>query len=273
MGADLILQRECETKRAFGRGDVLAGTTTLLRMLKAHGRGQALLRAVLAAGDDPDEVEVAVQVQRPEGTTTENRRVADLVAEAEPLERAAGGCAGCPARLEIRPYGCFEYVNYPLSAADESWLVERVQPEGSLGATVCAKAIKDFGYDGAPIEAMRARKLLEAPAAFSRVLKKGWWSSEVVRSSQILQALWFVGPIQPSHGLLVLTWLGLVELDGKLVTEPAALSALLNLDASARASRTRLALGEERPATAAVQRMVRAVYLAWVQGVMLLVDA
>lgn len=274
MGVDVIVDFPCEPKRACGTGP--EGTVALLARIKAANRAEAIAATARKIGRDPRTMSVTVSIVGPDGPKESTVTVAELLAQSEPLKALAPTCAGCPARSSDVAFGCIGYVNYPLSSIAERWLVDRVQPIDALGGYLCAKAMKDFKYDGAPVQRMRARKLLESPRAVEKVLNKGWFSSDTVNGDQLLQAVWCVGPLRPTHCAMVLLWLGALAIDGVVpaTADPSALALILSLaDPAERGKRTSLSLGAVPPDAAGLAAMLTAAYRAWVLGVDVLVDA
>ena len=52
--------------------------------------------------------------------------VQDLIDHAAVLDEYAEHCASCPANRSGQPYGCMGFVDYPITARAETWLLERL---------------------------------------------------------------------------------------------------------------------------------------------------
>ncbi len=279
MGADLIVNLPCDAKRALGGGDAFQGTLTMLRMRKSRGQAMAVAAQLQAAGIPLDQPVVTVVVETPEGSRERKVSVAELLADSAPLTEHEGGCAGCPANATNQPYGCLGYVTYPIEPSAEAWLIDRVQPLGSLGHHLLCSMLQDFGYTGEMFASWRERGLFTAPAPRRVVLLRAEDGELSIDSNQIFQAVFGVGErLNPTHCALVLLWLGGLAIDGVVAEtmEPTPLRVIGTLTTTEqRSARSTLMLGSpsDDPAVASMQRMLLMLYVAWVNGVELLVDA
>jgi hypothetical protein len=276
MGADYIVNLSCAPKLAFGNGDAIEGTRAMVDMIKARSRARALAENV--KGKDPNAFKVTVVRATPEGQTQEQISYADLLAQSGPLDAHASACQDCPANFLGEAYGCYGTVPYPVTAAGERWLVNRLQTADSPGGFMLLSAIRDFNYDGAPVRRMRAARMfaLEQPA--EKVVQKKFLGSTRVNGDQIFQAFFFVGgALAAGHCSMLLIMLGALEIDGRI---PAANSdaALLTKAMRAETSEERLQMAklDLRPADPEAQPirdLLRGAYRAWVLDVELLMDA
>lgn len=159
--------------------------------------------------------------------------------------------------------------------------MDRVQAPDTVGGTFLHRAIADFRYDGSAVRSYRQRKLFEAPSPPTRSWKTGWFSSASVNADQLWHALLAVGPISPSHAVMVLLWLGAIEIDGRVPITPATDAALVQSAMRAapavRAKTTKITSKVmERTAIRglpAVQAFLNAMHVAWVNEAVLFVDA
>jgi hypothetical protein len=276
MGADFIVHRACEPKRALGEGDALEGTKAMLEMLKAHNRAELL--AANAGGRDPRSLRLKVVRTGSGGAVEQEVSYGELRAAAASLHAHAGSCGGCPANVSGNPFGCFGAVAYPVTAVAERWMVDRLQPADRPGGSLLLDAIHDFRYDGAPIREMRARGLFELQRAAEKTVRKKLLHSIRVTGDQLFQAFFSVGgALGPSHCALLLTFLGALELDGRVPETPGdgglLLAAMQAAPGDARRRLARLSLGTPRPELQPMHELLRAAYTAWVLEVELLMDA
>ena len=209
MGADHIVHLECAPKAHFGNGDSISGTLGILSMLKARDRGNMIAELAKRDGKSVDEMSVTVVLRRDGKEEQQQVTHKDLMAQAAPLNDHAANCRTCPANVSNEPYGCFNFVRYPITRAAEEWLMQKVQPADSPGGTILLRAIDDLGYDGSPMAGFRSNGLLESEEAVSRDL-----GGAEIESDQIFQALFQVGNnLQPSHCMMILVWLGVLSLE------------------------------------------------------------
>lgn len=201
----------CKVREAVNDAD-------LLRMKKARSQVDIVLKLMrdrsLNQGGLPEpEWTFMLRQAGAEGVKDTKVRVGDLLAESAPLARLSPNCMNCPMNVRATDFGCGGGIQYPISARAEEWLISRLPDELNSPAGVLLKrAIQDFGYDGAGIDAARSRKeLYEASAPAVR--KWGGWFSRrtVITSSQILHMVFGVGSLQPVHAKLVAYFTGFVD--------------------------------------------------------------
>jgi len=126
-------------------------------MLKARNRARTISAMVHREGKNPVTATVRVVVLGPDGPEERDVTVASMMADAAPLESLGRDCAGCDACVFQATFGCFGYVNYPLTASLERWVVDRIQAADTLGGDLLLRAIRDFGYDGRAMADWRRR--------------------------------------------------------------------------------------------------------------------
>lgn len=235
----------------------------LLRMEKARNRAQAVLEIMRK---DPrvdkrkpeSEWTFKTVILGPNGPEETEMRVADCLAEAAELPALARHCAGCPKNVRGADFGCGGAIHYPITARAESWLVSRLPADlDSRRGQLLVRAIADFEFDGACIDAVRGRKdLYQADAPAER--KWGGFFSRKTRitSSQILHMAFAVGSLQPAHAKLVAYFLG-----------------YLNDDFSASSERDLAPLPGDDGCVVELKNFLRTAALAGPNGVPVLVDA
>ena len=271
MALDWIVELDCSPKQTLGRGDHEEGTDALLGCLKARNRAAALAEAAERNGDAPEAQAIELHVAGPDGAV-EARRVSyqELVAHARGLEGLEAACRGCPANVHEQPFGCIGAVPYPVTARAEQWLAERIQPASTIGGTILLEAIADLGYTGESVQAFREQGMFERREPVRLDINDGAPEARLVSTNQVFQAILDVEqPLQPSHSVMLLVWLGLLQLDGEQVTSAAQAQALSRLvSPQERQERTALTIDETPPAAdvAALQWLLRAMYRSWQTG-------
>lgn len=276
MGADLILLTDCPAKRRLGEGDLLAGNDRLYKLRKQQSQLHAIEALVQRSGKDLATATFTSVLNGPDGPVQREVPLTELRDATAILDELALGCAGCAASGGAGAFGCTSFISYPIPEAAEVWLMRRVQTADTIGGQLLLRAIKDLGYTGAKLKAWRARGLLEAKQPTSAVVKKAFLSSTKVSSDQLLEAIFTLGePLQPSHCMMLLLFLGALRFDGTAVTSPAQAAALAGLGDGERATRTSLDVGavSDEPGPAAMQALLRALYLAWTLEDRLWIDA
>lgn len=155
----------------------------------------------------------------------------------------------------------------------------RVQPTSMVGGFLCHRSMQDFQYTGEPIQAMRASELFENAAPLSKVVEGSWLSKKKVTSDQLLQGMIaFEEPIQPSHCVGVLVWLGCVRIDGRVPGDAADISLVQGVfkykTPEERRNHTVLEISPapQDQSTASFHGLLHAFYLAWVWDVPILMS-
>lgn len=271
MALDWILDLGCSPKKTLGGGDHEQGTDALLARLKARSRAAALAEAAERNGDVPEDQSVRVQVTGP-GGAAEERLVSyrDLLTEASELEGLEHECRRCPANVRERPFGCIGAMSYPVSASAEQWLAERIQPASTIGGDILLKAIADLGYTGESIQSFREQGMFERHEPLVVDVNDGSRETQPVSTNQVFHAILDVDqPLQPSHNMMILVWLGLLCLDGEQVTTAEQAKALSRMVFPREChERTSLTMDETAAAanTAGLQWLLRAMYRSWQIG-------
>jgi hypothetical protein len=260
MGIDSIVDLDCAPKRRLS-------TTGILQMLKARDRAQMVLEAVRNNGDMRPAADITFKVvlRTPEGDRPSEVAVQTLLDQAAKLDEHRSACASCPAnRDQPSGYGCFHYINYPIEAATEDWLLARLpdDPESTAGQLL-RRAVEDFGWRGEHAASMRHRgdTFFEAELPATR----RWSDGFVVDANQIFHMLFHVGAIGSTHALMVALFFGALphDLDPELLADAKRRSGLMSLATVAEQDGQREQLAE----------LIRALVLAARLDVEVLIDS
>jgi hypothetical protein len=273
MGADVILLTGCPVKEHLGGGARLAGAERLCSLIKLRSHAEAVADSVSASGGDPDAASFRHVVT--DGRSSAVRRDVSVKQAREStavLDELGPHCEECLANQFGDPFGCVTTIDYPIPASAEAWLAQHIQPSDTLGGWLLLKSIEDFGWDGRRMAEARARGLLAASAPIEVVVKKGFLSRTTVSSAQFLEATLLFGILPPLHCMMVLLFLGVLELDGHQPTRKDELETLTRLlevgSPDDRAERTGVVLGpaSDDAGVADMQHLLAAVYTAFLLG-------
>ncbi|HEY4116357.1 MAG TPA: hypothetical protein VGM56_00825 [Byssovorax sp.] len=189
----------------------------LMRALKSRARVDAAFAAARAEGADPALTQVRLSgVDAEGGERTEvvllgelERRTTEALAPVLPL---AGHCDGCRARAARTAFGCYGTIGYPLLAATEELLMDRLPPVlGTVSGSFLVRAVRELGFDGAPVAKMRALPGVfferERPVTQRWASERGTWE---MTSDQLVHMTFFSGRSRASHALLLALVLGVV---------------------------------------------------------------
>src|SRR5438552_2470233 len=122
MGIDHVIDLDCAPKQTFS-------TDGILTRLKARERAGTILKLFRDNGDQRPPSEMGFEMVRRMSDGTEETQIVvvqDLLDDAAQLEPLSKHCVDCPANRLRQPFGCFGYINYPISRAAELWLLKQL---------------------------------------------------------------------------------------------------------------------------------------------------
>ena len=215
MAIDYIIEYDCIPKRELS-------ALGILERLKERARAHEVIGWFRAAGDtrQPDEMGFEFTHSTPEDPGDKQLIVVqDLLDHAAALDDYAEHCAACPANPRSQPYGCMGFIQYPITARAETWLLERLPvPDEPLVWLLLKQGIQKLGYDGASLKALREadggvdaseRAYFELPIAPRRRL-----GELRVSGDQALEMIFGVGErVIPNHAGVLLLFFGAIDRD------------------------------------------------------------
>ena len=215
MAIDYVLRVGCAPQEQLGieRLVELHRTRMWARAVADHAKDE---------GRDPAEVAIQVTLRKPDGDSARAVTLADLLAEAAPLDALVPACAACPAQL-AGELACHQRIAYPIPEHAEAWLVGRLP--ASLGCTAGAllvRGLREFRWDGAPVAALRAQgtTYFESRAPYGVRWRGGSATGDddviEVSSDQLFQMMFMVGHLAPTHCLMLALFLGVIPHDTPL---------------------------------------------------------
>lgn len=205
MAIDHIIDYDCVPKQTMT-------TNGILERLKEEKRAIEIIRLFRANGDERPPSEMGFEFTRSTPTGEEEYQVIvvqdllDRAAELKPLEHH---CKGCPANRAGRPFGCMDFINYPISQAAEVWMIEQLPvPDEPLIWLLLRQGIKEFKYNGSTVEPLRASTdtYFETQAVLTRRL-----GEFEINANQVFEMIFGVGNILPNHGALILLFLHAIK--------------------------------------------------------------
>jgi hypothetical protein len=209
MAIDYVLAVGCEPQRALG-------TQRLVELNRTRILGRSMLAHMREDGDarDPREIEIQLTTRNPGGDSARGVTLADLLAEAAPLDDVKHACATCPAGF-THDFGCHRRIRYPIPERVEQWLMGRLPTSLATTAGVfLVRALGDFGWDGAPTAKLRAAgtTYFESRAPYGA----RWEGADGIielSSDQLFQMMFLVGPLAPAHCLMLALFTGVIAHD------------------------------------------------------------
>ena len=209
MAIDYVLAVECEPQRALGTERLvqLNRTRILARSMLAHMREDGDAR-------DPRDIEIQLTMRNPGGDSARGVTLADLLAEAAPLDDVKSACASCPAGF-THDFGCHRRIRYPVPERVEEWLMRRLPTSLATTAGIfLVRALGDFGWDGAPTAKLRAAGTTYFE---SRVPYGARWQGDdgviELSADQLFQMMFLVGNLEPAHCLMLALFTGVIPHD------------------------------------------------------------
>lgn len=220
MAIDYLLAPGCEPQKLLGveRLIGLHRTRILARTALAHMREDGDTRA-------PAEIEVQLTTKKPESEQARGVTLQMLLDEAAPLDEVAHHCARCPAGL-TREFGCHRRIRYPIPDHVEAWLMSRLPTRLDCTAgALLVRGLGEFGWDGAPTARLRAAgtTYFESRAPYGVRWQvddgpsddaEGRRASTIeISSDQLFQMMFMVGPLAPTHCLMLALFCGVLPHD------------------------------------------------------------
>lgn len=265
MAIDYTIGYDCVPKQTFS-------SEGILERLKGRERAESVIQLFRRNGDERPPAEMGFEFTRstPEGEEETQviivQTMLDRFAELEAVEHH---CAGCPANRTGMPFGCNGFIQYPITEAAEKWLLDRLPtPDDTLVWSLLRLGIKEFQYDGASVEPLRAasQTYFESARPGRRML-----GELRVDANQIFEMIFAVGSIQPNHAALLLLFVN-------AITRELEADQIMHITPATPDVETKypfLLTPEQRDdrTIAEFKAFFRALYMAWMLNVPLHVDA
>lgn len=203
MAIDYVINYGCVPKETLG-------TDGILDRLKARDRAATVIQLFRENGDQRPPSEMGFEMTR---TTLEGVEETQVVVVQDMLDRAAeldpleGYCAGCPANVRGMPFGCIGFIQYPISARGERWLLDRLPGiDEPLIWLLLRKGVEELNYTGESVAPLRADSTyFEERRVAGRDLIEF-----VFTANQVFELLFLLGDIQPAHAGIVLLLFGAI---------------------------------------------------------------
>lgn len=200
MAIDYIINRTCTVKETLGEEGIV-------HLVKSRTRGRAMMRMLLAEGHNQEEaLSTTIQLQTVrEDAEPEVRQVTvrQMLKESELLNDYAEKCQDCPVNL-LESYGCFQSINYPITAKAERWLAQRAEAAATTGlpASILLDFIIDQKATGEFFGGFRSAendKFFELNTPMEISYRKNLVNKVTVTTDQILDMFFAVGRMESVH--------------------------------------------------------------------------
>jgi hypothetical protein len=266
MAIDYVIDYDCIPKQTLT-------TEGIVERLKGEERANRIIELFRHHGDDRPPSEMGFELTRstPQGEEeTQTVVVQDLLDHAEDLRPLEHHCIGCPANHSGRPFGCTGFIQYPISAGGEAWLLDRLPvPDDSLVWLLMRQGIEEFHYNGASVRPLREASDTYFESRFAPSRRLGEFT---VDGNQLFEMIFAVGHINPNHAALLLLFLHAIPRD----LEADQIMNIQGMVEDAEQSFPFLikpSPDDEDVSVAEFKTFLHALYVAWRLGVSLRIDA
>ncbi len=273
MAIDYIIEWDCIPKRELTADGIR-------ERLKERARAHEVIQWFRAAGDSRAPAQMGFEFSHSTPGEPGDKQlivVQDLLDHAAVLDDYAEHCASCPANRSRQPFGCMGFIQYPITAQAETWLLERLPvPDEPLVWLLLKQGIQRLGYDGASVRELREadggvdaaeRAYFELPNTPVRRL-----GELRVSGDQALEMIFGVGErIIPNHAGILLLFLGAIDRDLE-AQEIQEISSFVD-DIRERFAFEMTASADADNCIQELLSFFRALHLAWKLNVSLFVDA
>ena len=204
MGIDYALEWPCEPRRALS-------TALLVGLVKQRRTIDSIL-SQLPPGKTPSEITIQRVVTGPRGPVRESATLQQMLDETRALDTHASACVGCPANGKGDPYGCVDYIPYPIEPSTESWTLSLLpQDAESTAGTFLRSALREMSYDGDSARELRGKDA--GLFSLSNAAVRSWADGTIVTFDQVFEMLFMVERVDPPHGMILLLLMGLLPYD------------------------------------------------------------
>lgn len=280
MAIDYIIDKECPVKEEVG-------AEGLIQLIKSRNRAGEIFRRLVEDGKSESEAlatSFTVQMYSAESGQAEVKQVTvrDLFKETSQLKELAEHCGSCPLNSG-EGFGCYDTVNYPISAEAERWLSQLGQMAVAKGLpeSILIKFILDEEVPGEFFGRMRADDntvFLQYPEPLEIIVEKKLLKKTKVNTDQILDMMFAIGTMERTHQMFLLFFSSGVTISSE---EPDPEAFLGNVQAAAVRSEEgelRYWIFNLRPipsddhSITQIKRFFRSVFAAFATGETLSVD-
>jgi hypothetical protein len=206
---DYIINRSCSVKETLGEEGII-------HLVKSRTRGRAMMRMLLGEGHSQEEaMATTIQLQTVRDSGEPEVRevtVQQMLKESELLDDYAEKCQDCPANL-LESYGCFQSINYPVTAKAERWLAQRAEEAAQTGLprSILLDFIIDKNATGEFFGKYRDDaddKFFELKTPMEISYRKNIVNKVTVTTGQILDMFFAVGRMESVHQQFLLLFSG-----------------------------------------------------------------
>ncbi|MDX2163092.1 MAG: hypothetical protein SF162_17380 [bacterium] len=266
MAIDYVIDYACVPKATLT-------TEGIIDRIKFRERALAVIRTYRQAGDMRPPTEMGFEFTRSQPDGSEDTQliiVQNALDNADALDTLAHHCEGCPANAARRPFGCMNFIQYPISAAAERWLLDQLPaPDEPILWLLLRQSVQEMQYDGESVRPMRANS-----AYFEESRVAGRDMVEFVLSAnQVFEMLFLLGHVQPPHAAMLLLFFHAVprKIEANVVVQ--IMNQMLTPEQIDQHFPSQMKVTDADDLTISeLKRFFHALWLAWKLDVLLLLD-
>jgi hypothetical protein len=263
MAIDYIIDYNCPPKEELG-------TRNIIERMKGQERANTIIRLFREKGDERPPSEMGFEFTRSTPSGEEETRlvvVQDLLDDAEDLKPLQHHCTDCPANHTQRPFGCMNFIQYPLSKVAETWMLDRLPvPDDALIFLLFRRGIEEFEYDGSSVLPLRNSGEIYFEG-FATTRRLGEFT---VDANQVFEMLFAVGNIIPNHSALLLLFLNAISRD--MEADQIMHIAPSTPEITGKYPFLLQITGEDDKTVAEIKDFLKALYIAWSLNIKVILD-
>lgn len=264
MAIDYVVDYKCYPKQELG-------TEGILERIKGRARAEAVIKLFRDNGDNRPVHEIGFELERVTASGENETKVVmvqNMIDQADELLPYQHYCDGCPANISGQAFGCIGQIEYPISGRAELWMLNQLPvPIETLPWMLLRQGIREFKAAGEAVNSMRAegQPFFQEKGVLVRQL-----GEMIINTNQLFEMLFLLGHIKPSYGATLLMFFNIIRRD-------MSADEIMALAPSPEdvTERYPLLLKPDEADDNSTQRFktfFRAIYVAWVLNVRLLLD-
>ncbi len=264
MAIDYVIEYKCYPKQELT-------TEGILERIKGRARAEAVIKLFRDNGDMRPVSEIGFELERTTASGEAETKVVmvqNMLDQADELLPYEHYCAGCPANNTGAPFGCIGQIEYPISREAELWLLKQLPvPDETLPWMLMRQGLREFKASGEAVSSMRqpGQPFFEEQSVLMRQL-----GEYVVNNNQLFEMLFLLGHIKPSYGATLLMFFNVIRRD--INADEIMTLTPSPEDAAERYPLKIVPEAGDDASTGRFKLFLRALYLAWVLNVRLLLD-
>ncbi|MBA3873154.1 MAG: hypothetical protein H0X30_28810 [Anaerolineae bacterium] len=264
MAIDYVIDYKCYPKQEIT-------TEGILERIKGRARAEAVIKLFRDNGDNRPVPEIGFELERTTASGESETKIVmiqDLLNQSDELLQYEHYCAGCPANNTGGPFGCIGQIEYPISGKAELWLLNQLPvPIETLPWMLLRQGLQEFKAAGEAVSSMRneGQPFFQEKGVLVRQL-----GEYIINTNQLFEMLFLLGHIKPSYGATLLMFFNVIRRD--MNADEIMSLAPSPEDVTERYPMLLTPDPDDDSSIRQFKQYLRAIYLAWVLNVRVLLD-